>query len=525
MRGAFMNKKILIADDEDMITKLCKRSLTGEGYDVVTVNSGKKAVEAASLDAFDMIVTDMLMPGMNGVETFLALRERHHDIIGVLITGHGTMDLAIEAMGHGFSGFVRKPFAARELIQVVNEAFQKAALMEENTRLRTLIPLFSLGEKFMASFSEQEIFHELIETISNQMGANRISIMIYDEKEDSLKISAARGFKESIMPEVRIRPGEKIAGRVFSTGEPLIINGGPEENPVFSGLLQSRRIAAAISYPLRAKDRMLGVLNISKMENGSLFTSSDIEMLSIVCGQAVMALENLRVMEEKTEKMRMRTLLEQYVSPEVANILISHGRDLMDIGEKKRITVLFADIRNFTPLVQSMPLESLRAFLNQFFNLLSEIIFKNNGTLDKFMGDALLAFFGAPITIGNPEASAVTAAMMMHEKFRGLKEEWTGGNGAIDQIGLGVGISAGELFLGNVGSHKRFDFTVLGVDVNIAQRLAMEAKSGEILITNGVKYELDGKFHVRDESSRMLKGINAPVSVYSVEKKGRQNGG
>jgi adenylate cyclase len=514
-----MTKKILIADDEDMITKLCRRSLTGEGYNVVTVNGGEKAMDAASAESFDMIVTDMLMPGMNGVETFLALKELHHDMIGVLITGHGTMDLAIEAMGHGFSGFIRKPFASRELIQVVNEAFQKAALMEENTRLRTLIPLFSLGEKFMASYSEQEIFHELIETISNQTGASRISIMIYDEKEGSLKIIAARGFKESIMPDVRIKPGEKIAGRVFSTGEPLILNGGPEENPAFAGLLQSKHIAAAISYPLKAKDRMLGVLNISKTESGSHFTSSDIEMLSIVSSQAVMALENLRVMEEKTEKMRMRTLLEQYVSPEVANILISHGKDLMDIGEKKRITVLFADIRNFTPLVQSMPLESLRSFLNQFFNLLSEIIFKNNGTLDKFMGDALLAFFGAPITIRNPEASAVTAAVMMHEKFKELKEAWAGSNGVIDEIGLGVGISAGEMFLGNVGSHKRFDFTVLGVDVNIAQRLAMEAESGEILITHGVKYELNGKFHIRNESSRMLKGINAPVSVYSVEKK------
>jgi len=282
--------------------------------------------------------------------------------------------------------------------------------------------------------------------------------------------------------------------------------------------LQSKRIIAAISYPLKAKDRNLGVLNISKTGNGAPFSSSDIEMLSIVCGQAVMALENLRVMEEKTEKMRMRTLLEQYVSPQVANILISHGRDLMDIGEKMRITVLFADIRNFTPLVQSLPLESLRSFLNQFFNFLSEIVFKYDGTLDKFMGDALLAFFGAPIAIRNPEGSAVKSAIMMHEKFRELKKKWAGNNGVIDQVGLGVGISAGEMFLGNVGSQKRFDFTVLGVDVNIAQRLAMEAESGETLITQGVKFEMGDEFHIRKESSRMLKGINAPVSVYSVEK-------
>jgi adenylate cyclase len=509
-------KRILIADDEDMIARLCRKALSGEGYEVSTANGGEKAVEIASSDMFDMIVTDMLMPGMNGVETFLALKKKHRDIIGVLITGHGTMDLAIEAMGHGFSGFIRKPFASKELIQIVNEAFQKAALKEENTRLRTLIPLYNLGEKFMSSSSEQDIFNELIETIFNQTEAGRISIMIYDEKEGLLRMRAAKGIREEMMPEICIRPGEKIAGRVFETGEPLILNGGPAENPGFSNLLRSRDIIAAISYPLKAKDRHLGVLNISKTGKGSPFSSSDIEMLSIVCGQAVMALENLRVIEEKTEKIRMRTILEQYVSPEVANILISHGQDLMGIGEKKRITVLFADIRNFTPLVQNLPLETLRAFLNDFFHLLSEIVFKFNGTLDKFMGDALLAFFGALIHIDSPETSALKSADMMHKKFQELKKKWATENDAISQIGLGVGISTGEMFVGNVGSQSRFDFTVLGVDVNIAQRLATEAESGEILVTQGVTLEMGPDFSIRNESSRTLKGLKTPIPVYSV---------
>jgi adenylate cyclase len=509
-------KKILVTDDEGMITRLCRKSLSGEGYFVSTADRGEEALEIASSERFDMLVTDMLMPGMNGLETFMAVREKHHEIIGVLISGHGTMDMAIEAMGHGFSGFIRKPFTSRELIQVVNDSFQKAALKEENTRLRTLIPLFSLGEKFIASQSEKEIFNELIEALFRQTGSQRISIMIYDEKEGCLRVKAARGMKEDMIPDIRIMPGEMVAGKVFEKGEPLILNGGPEENPEFAGLLRSRDIVAAISFPLKAKDRKLGVLNISKIGKGVPFSSSDIEMLSIICGQAVMALENLRIMEEKTEKIRMRTILEQYVSPEVADILISHGQDLMGVGGINRITVLFADIRDFTPLVENLPLETLRAFLNEFFHLLSEIIFKFNGTLDKFMGDALLAFFGEPIHIKSPANSAVSSAVMMHKKFQELKEKWVVENGAIAQIGLGVGISSGEMFLGNVGSQKRFDFTVLGVDVNIAQRLATEAASGEILVTQGVKNEMSPDFRVKNESSRLLKGIKEPMLVYSI---------
>ncbi len=156
-----IKKRILVVDDEEMIVDLCRTILTREGYDVITASGGDEALTVASSEQFHMIVTDMLMPGMDGLETFLALREKQRELIGVLITGHGTIDMAIEAMGHGFSGFIRKPFTTRELIQVVNDSFQKAALREENTRLKTLIPLYSLGEKFMASLSKKEILEEL----------------------------------------------------------------------------------------------------------------------------------------------------------------------------------------------------------------------------------------------------------------------------------------------------------------------------------------------------------------------------
>ncbi len=340
--------------------------------------------------------------------------------------------------------------------------------------------------------------------------------MFYEEEEGCLRIAASRGIKEDIIPNVRIRPGEKIAGWVFQTGEPLILNGGPEDNPRFAHFLKSEDIIAAISFPLKAKDRCLGVLNLSKTGKGTPFSNSDIEMLSVICGQAVMALENFRIMEEKAEKIRMRTILEQYVSPEVANILISHGQNLMEVGEIRDITVLFADIRNFTPLVQSLPLKTLRSFLNDFFNLFTEIIFNFDGTLDKFMGDALLAFFGAPILLKEPGNSAVGSAVMMHKAFKELRETWSDENSEIREIGLGVGISSGNIFLGNVGSQRRFDYTVIGMDVNIAQRLATDARSGEILVTQAVRRDLGSQYIVKEESSRLLKGLKVPIPVFSI---------
>ena len=191
------SEKILVVDDERMIVNLCKKVLTDQGYDVLTASSGEEALKLASSVRFRMAITDLLMPEMDGMETFLALKEKQPDLISVLITGHGTIDTAIQAMGHGFSGFIRKPFAPLELIQVVRDSFLKAALAEENARLKTLIPLYSLGERFISSRSRKEVFDGLIETICHQTGVQKVSVMLYDEAEGCLRIAAATGIASS----------------------------------------------------------------------------------------------------------------------------------------------------------------------------------------------------------------------------------------------------------------------------------------------------------------------------------------
>lgn len=509
-------KKILVVDDEDMIVNLCLRVLKKEGYEVTGASDGKEALRLVSSNTFHMIITDMLMPGMDGLETFLAIKEREPGIIGVMITAHGTVDTAIEAMGLGLSSFIRKPFVPMELAQVVKEAFRRAAIQEENTRLKSLLPLYELGERFILSHSREEILDGLIETLSRQTGAQRLSVMLWEEKENHLKIIASRGIKKEIAEKIRIKPGEKISGRVFQEGRPLIINGGPENNPRMKHLLAGKDIVAAISFPLKARDNTLGVLNISKVGMGAPFTESDIEMVSIICRQAVMALENLKVMDEKAEKMRVRTLLEQYLAPAVTEMLISSGEDLLEVGEIRNVSILFADIRNFTPLVRQIPLQTIRSFLNDFFGLFSEVIFKFQGTMDKFMGDAVLAFFGAPVPVAGPETVAVDSAVLLHKAFDELKEAWSEENEVLGRIGLGIGISSGKVFLGNVGSKRRLDYTVIGTDVNIAQRLSAEAASGEILVTERVRRPLGSRFRIIAETSRLLKGMEESISVFSI---------
>jgi len=512
-------KRVLVVDDEEMIVDVCRRVLTREGYHVFGASSAEEALKMSRGEPFHLAVMDMLMPGMDGLEAYPALKQHHPDILGILISGHGTMDTAIQAMEHGFSGFIRKPFTPMELIHVVKDAFDKAKLREENTRLKTLIPLYLMGQKFSESQTKEQILDDLMETVSNQTATEDISVMLRDEAACRLRIVAATRFRGQTAKDIRSKEEAWIADRVFQSGKPFIISGAAKNNSKLASFLRSRNIAATITVPLKARDKALGVLTVNRVNAGSPFSQSDVEMLSVICSQAGMALEHVRIMEERAEKVRMRTLFEQYVAPEVAEVLISHGQNPMEVGEIKYITVLFADIRRFTPLVQHLSLKMLRAFLNSFFDLLTDVIFKHQGTLDKFMGDAVLAIFGAPIRLNAPGKAAVSAAIETLRRFDKVREVWTSKDRHFGRVGLGIGISAGEMFLGNVGSQKRLDYTVIGTDVNLAQRLASEAASGQILITESVSAQLDSQFLLTEESSRLLRGIEKPVTVLSV---GRQ---
>jgi len=209
-------------------------------------------------------------------------------------------------------------------------------------------------------------------------------------------------------------------------------------------------------------------------------------------------------------------MLEQYVSPEVSNLLVKSDHELLDVGLVQQLTVLFADIRKFTLLVQYLEPTQLREFLNSFFDMFGNIVFSYQGMLDKFMGDAALVIFGAPVKLNNPNVEAVSAAIRIMDEFETLRRRWEQENKIFAKVGLGIGISRGPMFLGNVGSSRRLDYTVIGPDVNIAQRLASETDLGKILVTDRVQATLDGKFQVKDEKRMLLRGMEAEVTVYSL---------
>jgi len=289
--------KILLADDEPDIRTLCLRTLKPAGYELVVVNDGQEAVNRARTERFDVLVTDISMPHLSGLEAYRAIRSFQPDLAGVVMTGFGTMESALEALRLGVSEFVLKPFRPAELSEAVARALAKQHLERENARLKALIPLFDLSRIFMSSVDLTEIPKHVVRIARDEMQADNASLMLLNEKGE-LTIHSAVGLPDDVIAKTRQRAEEGIAGYVLSHREPLILQGDLEADARFEGTHQAERITSAISLPVIHKDKPLGVLNVSRTRESRPFNEGDVELLSVLGSQAAVAIENARLFRE-----------------------------------------------------------------------------------------------------------------------------------------------------------------------------------------------------------------------------------
>jgi len=231
-----------------------------------------------------------------------------------------------------------------------------------------------------------------------------------------------------------------------------------------------------------------------------------------------------RYMREEQEKAFLFHTFESYFAPSVMNKILKNPERL-ESSERKFLSVLFSDISGFTSWCSTREPEEIHRTLNEYFSEMARIIFKYEGTIDKYMGDGMLAFFGDPIEYDDHALRAVKVAIEMQQKARELKKQWEV-QGRL-QIQMRIGINTGDVVVGNMGSKSRMDYTVLGSNVNLAQRLEVNAPIEGILISEAVYRELK-KEEEKDKNKVKnikttsygkinVKGISEEIDVYQVE--------
>ncbi|OPX23934.1 MAG: hypothetical protein B1H03_00040 [Planctomycetales bacterium 4484_113] len=224
-----------------------------------------------------------------------------------------------------------------------------------------------------------------------------------------------------------------------------------------------------------------------------------------------------RVLAEESDKRRIRATFGRYMAPDIVKEIIENPQLAVLGGTEREVALLFSDIRNYSTISEPLDPGQTVDFLNRFLTEVSEIIMGNGGFVDKFMGDGVMAVFGAPVPLENPCASAVRAGLQMVEAVYRRSASFTEGI-PVSTFRIGVGIHYGTVVMGNVGSGRRMDYTCIGDVVNVASRLESETKAYHtaILVSEEVAQHLGGDFSYSYLDETMVKGRSTPVRIYEV---------
>jgi adenylate cyclase len=276
-------------------------------------------------------------------------------------------------------------------------------------------------------------------------------------------------------------------------------------------------IRSAMCVPLWNRTRVIGAIQVDSPIHIGRFTEEDLDLLTALANFAAVAIERAQLAEKIEQERKIRGKLERYHSPAVVDEIVKGVAVALADSEIKStdVSILFADISGFTTISETKRPEEVAEFLSHFFSCAVEAIFANGGTLDKFIGDAVMAFFGAPIAQEDHAARAVRAGLMM----KSLVGQWNDERQkqGLSPVLIRVGINTGAAVVGNVGTEKRVDYTVLGTSVNIASRLESGvAKPGEVVISQFTLDRVQGMFRTTALGEFPLKGLQQKMPVYSV---------
>ncbi|HIW34649.1 MAG TPA: adenylate/guanylate cyclase domain-containing protein [Candidatus Paenibacillus intestinavium] len=225
---------------------------------------------------------------------------------------------------------------------------------------------------------------------------------------------------------------------------------------------------------------------------------------------------SLKSYMEQSQKNFVTRQFGRYISPDLVKDIVKQGMDIQIGGISKRITILFLDIRGFTSLSEQLTPAEVVDVLNTKFTMITKTALENNGTIDKFIGDAAMILFNAPLDVADHEKMAVLTAYQIQQSMNPIREQLLEKYGV--EVNIGIGIHTGNVVIGNIGSYLRMDYTAIGDSVNIASRIESGTVAGQILVSEEVYKATSNSFEYGDGVEKMFKGKSQPIAIYELLK-------
>jgi adenylate cyclase len=392
-----------------------------------------------------------------------------------------------------------KPAAEKEL-----------ELLRKKARILTL--MYELGKSLKGAISVDQVYSEISELLLEVCAAERVLVLEADESSSGLRV-AHQAMSGADSPNRTV--SRTVTRKVLGDRVTLLSTNALVDPALAQGQsIVAQQIHSVICAPLLVRDEVQGLLYLDQEKVGA-FSTEELDVVNAVAAQAAIALENVHALKRLAREAEARAAYSRFLPAHVVEDLLKNPETLRLGGANQTATVLFADIRGFTRMSARLAPDEVVRILNDYFGEMTEIVFEHGGTLDKYIGDGLMALFGAPYAGPDDSINAVRAAVAMQQRMESLRKEFRTATSDGSDLGVGIGINTGVVTVGYVGSIRRFDYTAIGDTVNMASRLESNAPAGEIYIARTTFSELRGQFPCVDLQVR-VKGRDEPLDCLRV---------
>jgi adenylate cyclase len=382
---------------------------------------------------------------------------------------------------------------------------------------RILKVLTKVAETLIAVRPVEEVLQQVMEIVFEHMPADRGFLMLEDETQAGRLVPMVVRHRTPGGGEGRITVSKTIADRVMHDRVSILTSDAMVDPRFGAGdSIRFHGIRSAMCAPLWLKEQVIGIIHVDSPMLTNCFNVNDLDLLTALANYAAVAVERARLNQKIVAEERKRERLGRFLSPQVANrILAASDTTGAELGapEVREVSVLFADISGFTSMSEKMSPSSVALLLNDYLSRMTDVIFKYEGTLDKYIGDAIMAVFGAPLDMPDHAERAIRTALEMQERLA----EWNAERKEGPAFRIRIGINSGKAVAGEIGSVNKKEYTVLGDTVNTASRLeSAVAKPGSVVVGENTYRLAEGRFEFQPLGSFSLKGKAREVLAYGV---------
>jgi adenylate cyclase len=384
---------------------------------------------------------------------------------------------------------------------------------------RILKVLTEFSKDLIATRPVEQVLQQVMDIVFDHVPAERGFLMLYEDGSDKLvPMVVKHRSTPSSGDQAQISISKTIADRVIKDRVSILTSDALVDPRFGAGdSIRFHGIRSAMCAPLWNKEQVIGIVHVDSPMLTNCFTLNDLDLLGALANYAAVAVERARLNAKIVAEEKKRERLGRFLSPQVTARIIATSESqsaALGVPEEREVTVLFADIVGFTRMSETMSPAAVALILNDYLSRMTDVIFKYEGTLDKYIGDAIMAVFGAPLDMPDHASRAIKTALEMRERLDEFNAERKEGG---PHLRIRIGINSGKAVAGEIGSINKKEYTVLGDTVNIASRLESSVASPMNIVIGEYTQDLvKDEFECRSLGAKELKGKEKVVKAYEV---------